>query len=100
MSASEANISTKNQPKGSAQNMSDTLDRKNEQVPPGQRQWADDSEVNPEPLSDASADLQNASARPGGQAQGGITPHPGDPTDPEAARARADRFDEERSHHR
>jgi hypothetical protein len=48
MTASEKNISTEHQPKGSARNLSDTLDRQEERVAPGQRQWADDSAEQPE----------------------------------------------------
>ena len=40
-------ISTEYQPKGSAGNPSDTLDRENENVAPGQRQWAADSKKKP-----------------------------------------------------
>jgi hypothetical protein len=45
--ASEHNLSTDHQPKGSAHNLSDTLDRENEEVPGGQRQLADDSRTKP-----------------------------------------------------
>lgn len=92
MGAPDKNISTEHQPKGSGLNPSDTLDRRNEQVPPGQRQWADDSAEKPDgtpEAKDATADeLQNASARRGGEAIGGIAPQPGDPTDPASAEAR------------
>jgi hypothetical protein len=92
MSAPDTNISTEHQPKGAALNPSDTLDRRNEQVPPGQRQWADDSAEKPDAtpgVRDTTADeLQNASVRRGGQAIGGIAPQPGDPTDPASAEAR------------
>jgi hypothetical protein len=43
------NISTENQPKGSARNQSDTLDRENEDMTPGQREWNDDSKRDPDP---------------------------------------------------
>lgn len=46
--ASGGNLSTENQPKGSARNLSDTLDRAHEPVTPGQRQWSDDSETKPD----------------------------------------------------
>jgi hypothetical protein len=45
------NISTENQLKGSARNQSDTLDRQDEDVARGQREWADDSKKNPDPAS-------------------------------------------------
>jgi len=44
---SEHNISTDHQPKGSALNPSDTLDREGEEVEPGQRRWDDDSASKP-----------------------------------------------------
>jgi hypothetical protein len=52
------NISTENTPKGSARNQSDTLDRENEDVAPGQRQWSADSKKKPDgadrsPMEDA-----------------------------------------------
>ena len=86
MGASDRNISTENQPKGAARNPSDTLNRENEHVEPGQRQWNDDSAENPQTA-------QNAGARTGGEAVGGIQPQPGDPTSPAAADARAARRD-------
>jgi hypothetical protein len=70
MNASRRNVSTENQPKGSACNLSDTLDRQNEQVAGGQRQWADDSAAEPEAMETDVA--QNASVRAGGEAAGGI----------------------------
>ncbi len=42
------NISTENQPKGSARNQSDTLDRENMDVAPGQREWSADSKKKPD----------------------------------------------------
>jgi hypothetical protein len=45
------NISTEIQPKGSARNQSDTLDRENEDIAPGQRELADDSKKAPDPDS-------------------------------------------------
>jgi hypothetical protein len=96
MSAPDKNISTEHQPKGSARNLSDTLDRHNEQVPAGQRQWAADSATDPMEASDTPDDhLQNASARRGGEAAGGIEPQPEDPTNPAAANARARARDDE-----
>ena len=55
MPADEENLSTQNQPKGSARNLSDTLDRRNENVDPGQRQWNADSATKPDgaPADDA-----------------------------------------------
>jgi hypothetical protein len=47
MTASDKNLSTEHQPKGSATNLSDTLDRQGETVPAGQRQWAGDSATKP-----------------------------------------------------
>jgi hypothetical protein len=82
MGTPETNISTEHQPKGSALNPSDTLDRENEYVEPGQRQWNDDSAEKPETA-------QNAGARRGGETAGGIQPQPGDPTDPGTANVRA-----------
>jgi hypothetical protein len=82
MGAPDKNLSTEHQPKGSAGNPSDTLDRKNEHIDPGQRQWNEDS-------SDTPDTLQNASVRRGGEAAGGVAPHPGDPTSPAEADARA-----------
>ena len=92
MTTADKNLSTEHQPKGSARNPSDTLDRENKDVEPGQRQWNDDSREKPE-------DIQNASVRRGGEAEGGIDPQPGDPTSPAQAAARAaarDRAQEER----
>jgi hypothetical protein len=82
MTMADENISAEHQPKGSARNLSDTLDRQNEQVAPGQRQWNDDSSEDPDAQ-------QNASVRRGGEAAGGITPRSGDPSTPAAAEARA-----------
>jgi FtsZ-binding cell division protein ZapB len=48
MAISDKNLSTEHQPKGSAKNQSDTLDRENEAVAPGQRAWADDSAKKPD----------------------------------------------------
>ena len=64
--ASDSDLSVEHQPKGSARNPSDTLDR--------------------------DAD-QNASVRRGGEAHGGVTPQAGDPTSPEKADARAEERD-------
>jgi len=93
MSGSDKNLSTEHQPKGSAANLSDTLDRRDEQVPAGQRQWAADSATKPAPTAEPSEEerdaTQNASARRGGQAVGGLDPQPADPTSPAAATARA-----------
>jgi FtsZ-binding cell division protein ZapB len=48
MAINDKNLSTEHQPKGSAKNQSDTLDRENEAVAPGQRAWADDSAKKPD----------------------------------------------------
>jgi hypothetical protein len=66
------NLHTGNQPKGSARNLSDTLDRENEEVAPGQRQLAEDSDRDPgeadqSPLEDPGA--------PGGTSGTGGTNH-------------------------
>lgn len=82
MGAPDTNLSTEHQPKGSTGNPSDTLDRTNEHVEPGQRQWNEDSSEKPDTI-------RNASARRGGEAAGGIAPRPGDPTNPAQADARA-----------
>lgn len=82
MDTSDDNISTENQPKGSARNLSDTLNREHEDVAPGQRRWAGDSSEQPD-------EAQNASVRRGGEAAGGTEPEAGDPTSPVAADARA-----------
>jgi hypothetical protein len=71
MSASDKNLSTEYQPKGSATNLSDTLDRQGEQVPAGQRQWAADSasdptDAKPEPLAGRS---RKPATRPAPQQQ-------------------------------
>jgi hypothetical protein len=60
--AADSNLSTEYQPKGSARNMSDTLDR---------------------------GEDQNGSVRRGGEAAGGVAPQTGDPTSPAEADARA-----------
>lgn len=60
--ASDHNLSTEHQPKGSARNPSDTLDRNA---------------------------TQNATVRRGGEAAGGVAPKAGDPTSPAEADARA-----------
>lgn len=73
MTASDKNLSTEYQPRGSARNPSDTLDR------PGAERDA----------SEAPATIQNATVRRGGEAAGGIAPHPGDPTSPAEADQRA-----------
>jgi hypothetical protein len=95
MNASRRNVSTENQPKGSACNLSDTLDRQNEQVAGGQRQWADDSAAEPEAMETDVA--QNASVRAGGEAAGGIAAQAGDPTSPAAANARSGTDDDEQA---
>ena len=94
MSASGDNISTEHQPKGSARNLSDTLDRKTEPVPAGQRQRADDNAA-VDARNTPDEHLQNAGARRGGEAAGGIEPQPADPTNPAAAHARARARDDE-----
>lgn len=66
------NIHTENQPKDSARNPSDTLDRENEDVAPGQRQLSDDSDRKPE--SDGKSPLEDPGA-PGGTAGTGGTNH-------------------------
>lgn len=55
------NKSTEHQPKGSVRNQSDTLDRQNEDVAPGQRDWNADSRKKPDataksPLEDPGSD--------------------------------------------
>jgi hypothetical protein len=67
------NIHTKNQPKGSARNLSDTLDREGEAVAPGQRELADDAEKRDNRDGDRSPpeDL----GAPGGTAGTGGTNH-------------------------
>ena len=61
-----------------------------------QRKWTDDSAINPVDLSDRpDKHLQNAGARRGGEAAGGIEPQPEDPTNPAAAYARARARDDE-----
>jgi hypothetical protein len=54
------NLHTRHQPKGSARNLSDTLDRQNEDVAPGQRSLADDSKG--QKLSDGGAAPRNGPA--------------------------------------
>ena len=58
MPADDENLSTQNQPKGSARNLSDTLDRQNEDVNPGQRQWNADSATKPDGALDDDAKQQ------------------------------------------
>lgn len=82
MDTQDDNISTDNQPKGSARNLSDTLNREHEQVAPGQRQLSEDASDRPEAE-------QNASVRRGGEAAGGVDPQDDDPTSPAAADAHA-----------
>jgi hypothetical protein len=98
MSDSDKNLSMEHQPKGSATNLSDTLDRQNEDVPVGQRQWAADSATKPTdaaaPSEEETDATQNASARRGGRAVGGIDPHATDPTSPAAAAARSQERDD------
>jgi hypothetical protein len=48
MAINDKNLSTERQPKGSAKNKSDTLDRENETDAPGQREWTDDSAKKPD----------------------------------------------------
>ena len=62
MPAEDKNLSTENQPKGSARNLSDTLDRQNEDVDPGQRQWNADSATKPDGAPDDDPQLQPKSA--------------------------------------
>ena len=52
MPTDDENLSTQNQHKGSARNLSDTLDRQNEDVDPGQRQWNADSSTKPDGAPD------------------------------------------------
>lgn len=66
------NIHTGNQPKGSARNLSDTLDREGEDVGPGQRELADDSDEEPE--TDSKSALEDPGA-PGGTSGTGGTSH-------------------------
>ena len=46
-----------------------------------------------------SGELQNASVRRGGEAEGGIAPHSGDPTSPELAEDRAEQRDAAQAEH-
>ncbi|WP_404711139.1 hypothetical protein [Sphingomonas sp. MMS24-J13] len=78
MSTAEENISTEHQPKGAALNPSDTLDRENEDVAPGQRQWNADSRQDPDVA-------RNASALPAGMADDGTTPQENSTRDEEPA---------------
>jgi hypothetical protein len=66
------NLHTENQPKGSARNLSDTLDRENERVEPGQREWSDDSRKDPD--ESERSPLENPGA-PGGTSGTGGTNH-------------------------
>jgi hypothetical protein len=66
------NFHTENQPKGSARNLSDTLDRECEDVAPGQRQLAGDSDEEPE--TDSKSPLEDPGS-PGGTSGTGGTSH-------------------------
>jgi hypothetical protein len=48
MDTRETNISTEHEPKAVALNPGDTLDRENDNVAPGQRQWNADSQQDPD----------------------------------------------------
>jgi hypothetical protein len=65
------NIHTENQPKGSARNLSDTLDREGEDVAPGQRQLADDSDEKPE--TDGKSPLEDPGSSGGTSGTGGTS---------------------------
>ncbi len=65
------NIHTKNQPEGSARNLSDTLDREDEDVAPGQRQLADDSDEEPE--TDSKSPLEDPGSPGGTSGTGGTS---------------------------
>jgi hypothetical protein len=66
MDTPDQNISTEHQPKGAARNPSDTLNRENQEVSPGQRQWNADSQQDPDTN-------ENLSALPAGMADDGST---------------------------
>ena len=66
------NLHAMNQPKGSARNLSDTLDRQGETVAPGQRQWSDDSEKEPDEVERSPMEDPGA---PGGTSGTGGTSH-------------------------
>jgi hypothetical protein len=66
------NISTENQPKGSARNQSDILDRESEDVAPGQREWSADSKKKPE---DRAKSAMEDAGSPGGTGGTGGTNH-------------------------
>lgn len=66
------NLHTGNQPKGSAQNLSDTLDRESEKVAPGQRQRAEDSDWEP---GEADQPPLEGPGAPGGTSGTGGTNH-------------------------
>ncbi len=89
MNTSEKTISTEHQPKGAARNPSDTLDRENEKVAPGQRQWNADSQQDPDTK-------RNASALPAGMADDGATSET-DATASPAANAQATERGEEQA---
>ncbi len=63
-------ISTDNQPKGSARNVSDTLDREHEDVAPGERALAEDGNTQ----ADDKSPLEDPGA-PGGTSGTGGTIH-------------------------
>jgi hypothetical protein len=52
-----------------------------------------------EPQHHRDDELQNATVRRGGEAAGGIAPHPGDPTSPDLADARAEERDKAQAEH-
>jgi hypothetical protein len=64
MTTDDENLSTEHQPKGSARNLSDTLDRNNQDVDPGQRQWNADSGEKPDAAHER--DLPSDEAPAGG----------------------------------
>jgi hypothetical protein len=66
------NISTEHQPKGSARNLSDSLDREDEDVAPGQREWSDDSKKKPD---DRQKSPMEDPGSPGGTGGTGGTNH-------------------------
>lgn len=59
------NIHTENQPKGSARNLSDTLDREGDDVAPGQRQLAGDSDEQPKTDSKSPLEVPGTSGSGG-----------------------------------
>jgi hypothetical protein len=70
MDTTETNIPTEHRPMGAALNPTDRLNRENENVARGHRQWNADSQQDPDTK-------RNASALPGGMADDGATSEEG-----------------------